>query len=350
MKILFVTDLYPIKNNDSTPRAIENFAIALSKLGHEIEILKGNFLINSLIRGHKIYKNGIYENNNIKIYNKNFILPFLNCNFHNEYDLIISHMPAGHLLADKIKNKTPSISIIHQSDDIVIEKYNFYFKKRLKKALKNSTLIGARNKNLAEKFNANFILPSFIKKENLKGFKILPNKKLKIITLSKLIKRKNIDKVIMALNEIDFDYEYSIYGEGSELKNLQKLIKKHNLQEKIKIYPHIQHEKIWEKLDENNVFILPSEQETFGISYLEAMARGLITIGTKNTGIDGVIENNKNGYLINPNKNEIKDILEKIATQDQSKIIKNTMISIQNYEQDKIIKKYDEIIKKILGK
>ena len=78
------------------------------------------------------------------------------------------------------------------------------------------------------------------------------------------------------------------------------------------------------------------------------MTRGLITIGTKNTGIDGIIENNINGFLINPNINEIKEILIKINSQDNKEIIKNTLENIKNYEKEKIMNKYVEIIKKIL--
>ena len=117
--------------------------------------------------------------------------------------------------------------------------------------------------------------------------------------------------------------------------------------------PHIDHNLIYEKLDENDVFILPSIKETFGLSYLEAMSRGLITIGIKNEGIDGIIKNNENGFLINPNIKEIKEILSKInnfSLEKKEKISQNTLKSIKNYEKEKIITKYVETIKKILWK
>ena len=355
MKILFVTDLYPIINDKSIPKVIEDFALAFKERGEEITILRPNFLFNSLIRKHKILRSGIYEKNGIKIYNKNFFMPFLNDDtsyLKEKFDLIISHMPSGHIYTDLInkKLKLPHISIIHQSDYVVLSdfKYSFYFKNKLKNALKNSTLIGARNKFLAEKLKADFILPSFIQEDKIVENKEFRINKLKLITLSKLIKRKNIDLVISALSQVNFDFEYSIYGQGGEKTRLEKLIKKYNLQKKVKIYPHIEHLKIWNELDKNDIFILPSINETFGISYLEAMSRGLITIGTKNTGIDGVIKNNENGFLIEPNICEIKEILEKINQENMDKIINNTLAKIKKYTKNEIMNKYDEIIKKIL--
>ena len=355
MKILLITDLYPILEDRTIPNVIEDFALGFKAQGDSVFVIRPNFLFNSILRGHKIVPECEITRNGIRIYNKNFFLPFLDKNIYfleETFDLIISHMPSGHIYADLINKQLnlPHISIVHQSDYRVLSnfKYAFYFKNRLKKALKNSTLIGARNEFLSEKIGANFTLPSFVDSEKIVEKKTFNKDKLKIITLSKLIKRKNINLVIEALKNVDFDFEYSIYGDGKERSKLEKLIKKYNLENKIKIYSHINHDLIWNKLDENDVFILPSINETFGLSYLEALARGLIVIGTKNTGIDGVIKNNENGFLIEPKIQEIKEILEKINSIGKEEIAKKSLLNIQNYTREKIMNKYNEIIKKIL--
>ncbi len=356
MKILLVTDLYPIKEDFTIPKAIENFALGLKDFGVEVCVIRPNFIINSLIRNHKILKNGIYFSNNIKIYNKNFVLPFLDSDISfldKKFDVIISHLPSGHIYSSLInkKLKLPHIAIIHQSDYTVLNdfKYRFYFKNRLKNALKKVTKIGARNNFLKEKFNAEFVLSSFINEEEIIEKKSFKNKKLKIITLSKLIKRKNIDLVIKALSKVDFDYEYNIYGSGYQKNNLQKLIKKLNLEQKIKLNPFLPHKEIYQKLDENDVFILPSVNETFGISYIEALSRGLAVVGTKNTGIDGIIENNKNGFLINPKVDEIVKILDKINNINKEEISFNALKTAKNLAKEKIIKNYISIISSILN-
>ena len=359
MKILLISDLYPLKSDSTIPSVLEDFSLALNEKNILVEVIRPNFLFNTFLRKHKLFKTGIYYRNNIKIYNRNFLTPFLfdNLKLENNFDVIISHMPSGHIYADLInkKLKLPRISILHYSDYRVLKefKYSFYFKKRLKKALKNSTLIGARSHFLKKELKADFILPSFVEKENIKEKKTFNQNKLKIITLSKLIKRKNLNLVIKALSKIDFDFEFKIYGKGAEYNNLNNLIKKLNLQKKIEILPYINHDLIFEKLDENDVFMLPSIKETLGLAYLEAMTRGLITIGTKNEGIDGIIKNNENGFLINPNVEEIKKILFEIYNfpiEKKEEISKNALKTIKNYEKEKIITKYVETIKKILWK
>ena len=352
MKILLISDLYKIIDDNSIPSVLNDFSLALKEFNHEVAVIRPNFLINSIIRKHKILKNGKYKINDIEIYNRNFFLPFLTENkgfiekFKN-FDVIISHLPSGHIYASLINKylRLKHVSILHQSDYTVLKdiKYSLYFKNRLKNALKNSTLIGARNKFLKDELNAQFILPSFVKKENIVEFKSFNKDKLNIITLSKLIKRKNIDKIILALANVKFDYNFSIYGDGKEKKYLNSLIKKYRLTDKIKIYPYVEHNLINNILDKNDVFILPSENESFGLSYFEALSRGLIVVASKNTGIDGIIEDNKNGFLTNPNVIEIKNVLEKINSLSHAKkqeLSSNSLELIKNYTKEKVIKNY----------
>ncbi len=356
MKILLITDLYPIIEDKTIPNAILDFALGLKDFGEELCVFRPNFLLNSIIRKHKIIKNGFFEKQGIKIYNQNFIFPFFGAKnpFDMDFDVMISHMPSGHLCAYELNKKLnlPHVVIIHQSDFEVLNsfKYSFYFKNALKKVLNCAKIIGARNEFLKEKLNAEFCLSSFVLKENIVSEKKFSDK-LKIITLSKLIKRKNIDKVILALSQAEFDFEYDIYGSGKEEKKLKKLIKKYNLENKINLCGQIEHSKVYQKLDYYDVFILPSVNETFGISYLEALSRGLITIGVKNTGIDGVIKNHENGFLIEPKTQKIREILIKISKMDieeKEKISKNALQHIKNYEKNEIITKYVDVIKKIL--
>ena len=96
---------------------------------------------------------------------------------------------------------------------------------------------------------------------------------------------------------------------------------------------------------------MPSVNETFGISYLEALSRGLITIGVKNTGIDGIIKNYENGFLIEPKIENIRKILVKISKmnkEEKEKISKNALQNIKDYEKNEIMTKYVDVIKKIL--
>lgn len=63
----------------------------------------------------------------------------------------------------------------------------------------------------------------------------------------------------------------------------------------------------------SDVFALPSENETFGQVFIEAMSCGLPVIGTKVGGIPEIISDSYNGYLIPPNDSSIlAQMIEKL--------------------------------------
>lgn len=136
----------------------------------------------------------------------------------------------------------------------------------------------------------------FIKKENKNREKLI-----KCIVVCRLLELKNIDKVIKVFSHINHNFIFHIYGEGPEKENLQSLINKLNLSDRIKVFGFISHCEMPQKLAEYDLFIMPSFPESLGRVFFEAMACGLPVIGAKNTGIDGFIKDGVEGFLVDHN-------------------------------------------------
>jgi glycosyltransferase involved in cell wall biosynthesis len=87
-----------------------------------------------------------------------------------------------------------------------------------------------------------------------------------------------------------------------------------------------------------------SEPEAFGLVYLEAMAKGCITIGTKGQGIDGVIIDGFNGFLCaSRNVEELSSIFDKIRKMSSGQlqfISKNALETAKNMTDEKVAIKY----------
>lgn len=343
MKILVITDLYPIKEDEKfTPRTIENFTKGWKQLGHEVKIIKPNFLLNSFIRKKPFYESKIYGD----VENINYVTPFLGdirqkIKTEFEPDITIAHMPSGVIFANKLQK--PFVAAVHVSDLEVLTNpiYSIYFKSELKKAYKNAIKIACRSEVLKQKFLK--LYPEYAEKtfvcysgidfapQRGKWGKYNEDKKFQVLTCANLIKRKNIDKVILECEKYDVDLK--IIGDGKELKNLKKLSPKPNF------LGYLPHHKVLEEMKNADIFALPSVNETFGMVYLEAMASGCITVCSKNDGIDGIIKNNVNGFFW-----EDGIIGKIISLKNQDEILANSYKTILNYTQENACKNYLENI------
>lgn len=369
MKILFITDLYPVKSSENTtPRTLHNFVIEWIKQGHDVSVIKPNFILNGFLRKKPFYFSGMYEFEGVKICNVNYYTPFL-FNIlkkipkpvkYVDYDVIIAHMPSGIIFANKMTQitKIPLVCGVHVSDLEILTNplYSLYFKGQLENAYKRAKKIACRSFVLQNKFNklmpdlANktFVAPSGVsvnegrETENNNMFAIRDdfsltthNSPLTILTCANLIKRKNIDKLILAVNDID-GFKLTVIGDGKEFENLKNIAS-----ENVSFTGRIPHEKVLEEMQKTDIFILPSINETFGMVYLEAMSSGCITVCTKNDGIDGIIKDGGNGFLTEPTLEGIKQTLLRIKNYpDKEKIIVDSLNTIKEYSQEKCAKNY----------
>lgn len=118
---------------------------------------------------------------------------------------------------------------------------------------------------------------------------------------------KRQDFVIKAFAEIariNAEIELLIVGEstkneGSEYEDyLKKLVKDLNLSEKVHFRPFMDEVGIFFKAID--LFVLPSEGETYGMVTLEAMAMGIPVIATNTSGTPEILKNGDLGTLFSP--------------------------------------------------
>lgn len=352
MKILFITDLYPIKDSEpTTPRTLYDFVKGWQALGHNVDVIKPNFILNSFLRKKPYYRQGKYK----EVLNLNFWFPFLGKipPQKENYDIVIAHMPSGILYADKLG--LPFIAGVHSSDITVLTSpiYKFHFKKRLETALHNAKAIACRSyiiqKKLLEMYPElkpkTFIAPSGIESKTIVERTPLQNRdKIKVLTCANLKKRKNIDKVIEALKGLE-SFELTVIGDGDNRQKLEEI------DSSVIFTGRISNADVLAKMRESDIFILPSVGETFGMVYLEAMASGCITIGTKGDGIDGFIRNKQNGFLTLPVASEIRKLLLNIKNMDEKSVktlSRNSFNTITRLTRTSVCEHYLQQIFKIL--
>lgn len=153
------------------------------------------------------------------------------------------------------------------------------------------------------------------------------------------VKYKGQKYIIEALGKLKkqgkLNYEYQLVGNGSQ-DFLKSIARKNGVEEYVKFIGGLPHEKIFEWLDNIDIYVQPSRLEGLPRSLIEAMSRGLPAFGTNVGGIPELIEKS---YLFTNSRgkvDQIIDILEKFNKENMMQQAKRNYEYTQKYESKKL--------------
>ena len=135
------------------------------------------------------------------------------------------------------------------------------------------------------------------------------------VSVGNLIPIKAFDQLIEAFAQVKGNAELYIIGDGPELEKLKKQTKVLQLDSKVTLLGRLNRDEINKVYQKSHVFVLPSQSETFGVSYIEAMYAGLPVIATRCGGPESFV-NESNGILIPVN--DVAALTEAMCTIQQN--------------------------------
>ena len=183
---------------------------------------------------------------------------------------------------------------------------------------------------------------------------LLKVKSPRLITVSRFDKRKNHEKVIMALRNLKQKYPDIVYiciGYGDEEDNLKKLVKELDLNLQVMFFKDISDDLKNALIAKSNIFVMPSiihkkSVEGFGIVYLEAAQYGIPSLGGKDGGASDAIDHNKTGLICDGNN--LEDIYSSLDSMIENKKYiefgRNAKEYVSKFEWKKILENYKKII------
>lgn len=212
----------------------------------------------------------------------------------------------------------------------------------LSKYIKNETF----KKEIMEK---SIIIPNGINAEYFENKgqpkKLDPSKPIRFIQVGQIRKRKNglgsIQAIRLFMEKTGIEAQLLFVGKIVE-KDYAEQINKEG-QGLVTIHSPVEVNELISIYRENDIFIMPSFSETFGLVYPEAMSQGLPVLYTKGQGFDGQYEDGYVGYpacVDNP-----KDIAEKIQwiVKDYKELSENALEAYDKFNWEILSENYKEI-------
>ena len=308
------------------------------------------------IRGIKLFR---------KYRKANLANNFINAN-PNIRALITDHWKSLELIKTEYFKKIKTFCLLHSKE--INHEVGSSLNKRLIKSTNNADYIIANSnftKELAIKvgidpLKIHIIFPGIQKPKNIDNLLQIKAKRNfgdsfpKIITVSRLDKRKGHDKILMLIKNLKPKFpkiKYVSIGFGKEEDNLLKLTKELDVEKDTVFLKNIDYNLKMALMAQANLFLMPSRIEKrsvegFGISFIEAASYGVGSIGGKAGGASDAIVHNKTGLICDGSDlNSIYDSVV-IFFKDENfiKYGKNAQKFSEKFYWDKVVKNYLKLI------
>lgn len=277
----------------------------------------------------------------------------------------IPHAYAGYMakkMLEEINIKLPMVTTLHGTDITLVGSHPFY-KPAVTFSINKSDAVTSVSQNLKEDtlrlFNVKneiHVVPNFIDmaKHNMEHTDcqraMMAEEHERIIThVSNLRPVKRSLDVIEVFDRIqkELSAKLIVVGEGPDKEVAEKLCVQKGIEDKVLFVGNS--DEVGKILSYSDLFILPSEKESFGLAALEAMASGVPVISSNTGGLPEVNMQGVSGYLheIGDIEGMAKNALKILRNDDTLKEFKiNARKVASKFETKNIVPLYEAVYEK----
>ena len=285
----------------------------------------------------------------------------------NKIDLLHVHYAIPHAYAAYMAKKMlfdigieiPIVTTLHGTDITLVGSHPFY-RPAVTFSINHSDRVTAVSKSLRDDTLNLFdikkkidVIPNFIDIEAITSKEkpckrtLLAEKEEKILThISNFRPLKRIIDVIDIFKGINskINSKLMMVGEGPEKRKALRYVSDNKLKDKVLFLGNSNEiEKI---LCYSDLFLLPSEKESFGLSALEAMAHGVPIISSNAGGIPEVNLNGKTGFIsdIGDTDSMISNAMSLLSNPQKHKLFKKqAKLQAKKFDLESVVNSYERI-------
>ena len=281
----------------------------------------------------------------------------------------IPHAYAAYMAKKMLEDQgihVPIVTTLHGTDITLVGNHPFY-KTAVNFSINKSDIVtcvsASLKRDTLEKFDMNNeieVVPNFIdiSKYILQQKRCIventESNKVPIIThVSNFRPVKNIKNVVLVFNNIqkEIPSKLLMIGEGPEKEMAEQLCKELSIENKVEFLGNSN--QVEKNLCHSDLFLLPSNTESFGLAALEAMASKVAVISSDAGGLPEINIHGETGYLTKPDDIELMSKYATSILKDSSLLekFKNKAFKMAKaFDINNIVPIYEKIYKRALNK
>ena len=176
--------------------------------------------------------------------------------------------------------------------------------------------------------------------------------KLIIATVARMTKKKGVQNIVdlaPSLLEKHENLLFVMIGDGPLREKLEGAVEEAGLSGNFYFTGEVSREKVLGYLEQADIFALPSSNEAFGISILEAMSKEVPVVAMNNSGVSDIVRNGVNGYLADSLAEfsyYLEDLIEKPAL--RTSFAREALRGLSNYDWNRICKQTSKVYTSVI--
>lgn len=132
----------------------------------------------------------------------------------------------------------------------------------------------------------------------------------RFVCIGQLIERKNVGSLIRALFALDADATLDVAGDGVELAALTALARDCGIGDKVRFHGFLDPSDVLKLLARTHTLVLPSTEEVYGYTALEAYVAGLQVIVSERAGIAANLVGLPGSWVVDPTVEDLRRALD----------------------------------------
>ena len=196
------------------------------------------------------------------------------------------------------------------------------------------------------------VVPNGVDLKTLMPNKIFVNDPPRIAFAGRFMEQKNPVQFVQTLSELRaFKWQAVMIGDGPLMEEVKCAISELGLEDRFQLTGWIEPQNVLNWFDKSDILFMPSRSEGLPVVGVQALAKGLAIVASRVGGFVDLVDDDKNGYLIQETEIPKFSTFLLSLLSDSNRLLSFRSASLEkarSFELEQIVREYENIFLRVL--